>query len=626
MKKLEKGITLIALVITIIVLLILAGITINLIMGEHGILNMAKKSGEEYQKASIKEELELAIMDIQMNNITITMKDIINELPIKCEGVEWIDIESDGPIGEYRGYEFKVKNNYEVEIIGKARGGRPEITDVVIETEGNPVEKVSITLKVTPQGEKTITSVIEEKSNESLNNNGDGTYTLNNITENGIYIIKATDSDGKVGIKNIEINEFKVRVTVEAGENGAVEGLGEYKVGEKVELKATANQDFKFEGWYIGDTKISEENPYQYEVKKEITITARFEFDGILISKITFKEENVKLGKDTTSGLQLEYTIEPENATNKNVLWEVDDPTLLTITNGKIVAKGKEGTAKITCKAQYGDAKAECTVQIIDGAFIYTPEDLINNFAASKKNANGEIFDDYYIMNDLDMTGYTYTTRYVYFCGTLDGGGHTISNLKIQSNDVTKCTGLVSRFDGTAEDILFKNVEVIGGSYYRAGVLGGSGNEATVRRIGITGKVSGIGKIGSFFGECYGTNSFTDCYARTTLTGSSGYDQGGLVGGSSSACSYTNCYYSGKMNATKRVGTFQAAANNDNSGNKAKLKNCYYNSSLFTLTVSTPGNPLVTADFRNKDKFVGWDFENTWYIDEETGFPELKFD
>lgn len=60
-----KGITLIALVITIIVLLILAGITISLTLGEHGILNVAKQAGVKTQEESAKEKLELVLMDLQ---------------------------------------------------------------------------------------------------------------------------------------------------------------------------------------------------------------------------------------------------------------------------------------------------------------------------------------------------------------------------------------------------------------------------------------------------------------------------------------------------------------------------------------------------------------------------------
>ncbi len=60
MKKQRKGITLIALVITIIILLILAGITINLTIGQRGILNRAQEAGRNYQEAAKREDEELA--------------------------------------------------------------------------------------------------------------------------------------------------------------------------------------------------------------------------------------------------------------------------------------------------------------------------------------------------------------------------------------------------------------------------------------------------------------------------------------------------------------------------------------------------------------------------------------
>ena len=54
-----KGITLISLVITIILLIILAGVTINLTIGEKGIITIAKKAKKEQDIARIKEELEI---------------------------------------------------------------------------------------------------------------------------------------------------------------------------------------------------------------------------------------------------------------------------------------------------------------------------------------------------------------------------------------------------------------------------------------------------------------------------------------------------------------------------------------------------------------------------------------
>ena len=50
----KKGITLIALVVTIVVLLILAGVTIAMLTGENGIINQAKNAKEE----SLMSELE----------------------------------------------------------------------------------------------------------------------------------------------------------------------------------------------------------------------------------------------------------------------------------------------------------------------------------------------------------------------------------------------------------------------------------------------------------------------------------------------------------------------------------------------------------------------------------------
>ena len=62
MKKIkisENGITLVALVVTIIVLIILAGISINLVLGDNGIMTIAKKAKENTELARIEEETEL---------------------------------------------------------------------------------------------------------------------------------------------------------------------------------------------------------------------------------------------------------------------------------------------------------------------------------------------------------------------------------------------------------------------------------------------------------------------------------------------------------------------------------------------------------------------------------------
>ena len=68
-KKLNnKGITLIALVITIIVLLILAGVSIAMLTGDNGILTQAQNAKKETEKASIIEQVQLDILGKQTEN------------------------------------------------------------------------------------------------------------------------------------------------------------------------------------------------------------------------------------------------------------------------------------------------------------------------------------------------------------------------------------------------------------------------------------------------------------------------------------------------------------------------------------------------------------------------------
>ena len=58
----KKGITLIALVITIIVLLILAGVAIATLTGENGILTKAEQAKNSTAEEQAKEKLQLAVM------------------------------------------------------------------------------------------------------------------------------------------------------------------------------------------------------------------------------------------------------------------------------------------------------------------------------------------------------------------------------------------------------------------------------------------------------------------------------------------------------------------------------------------------------------------------------------
>ena len=65
--KKEKGITLIALIVTIIVLLILAGVTISLAVSNQGIFNKAKTATRSYKNAATAEEESLAVAENEID-------------------------------------------------------------------------------------------------------------------------------------------------------------------------------------------------------------------------------------------------------------------------------------------------------------------------------------------------------------------------------------------------------------------------------------------------------------------------------------------------------------------------------------------------------------------------------
>ncbi len=69
MFKKEKGITLVALVITIIVLLILAGVTISLVVRDNGVINKARDAKTNMGNAQNRENEELQNLSNYMNGI-----------------------------------------------------------------------------------------------------------------------------------------------------------------------------------------------------------------------------------------------------------------------------------------------------------------------------------------------------------------------------------------------------------------------------------------------------------------------------------------------------------------------------------------------------------------------------
>ena len=68
--KSKSGITLVALVVTIVVLLLLAGVSLSLVIGNDGIMKRAKEAKERYGQASKNEQKDLDTVEDYMNKMT----------------------------------------------------------------------------------------------------------------------------------------------------------------------------------------------------------------------------------------------------------------------------------------------------------------------------------------------------------------------------------------------------------------------------------------------------------------------------------------------------------------------------------------------------------------------------
>ena len=259
----EGGITLVALVVTIIVLLILAGISIQAITNT-GLFANAKLAKEKSIEGQLKEEITLAIQSIQAEEVykgnSVTLETLAGgqlEKELKDISAELTDGEING---EYKDYEYTIDSNFNVTINGPVTGvrikGSAEVQTGYV-FEGNTVE-IKVTASIT---EGTITGIeaLEEATIKTDTSATEKVYTVN---KNGTYVFKITSDAGKtknitanvenilgapqIKISDITENSFKINV-----ENSYPEGvITEYKysVGGIVKQQGTTDKSYTVTG------------------------------------------------------------------------------------------------------------------------------------------------------------------------------------------------------------------------------------------------------------------------------------------------------------------------------------------------------------------------------------------
>ena len=260
MNKLKntKGITLIALVITIIVLLILAGVTIAMLTGDNGLLTKAQSSKDKNDEASVEEKIKLAVMYSRMNtngDSEINLVELEDELKRNFNNDVSIDKKgADNNLPWYvsnNGYMFEIKEDGTV---GKARGIALSKTQIKVLKEAETQE---ITATLTPGISGTITWLSDNTDVAEVNPTTGNTTTITFKNYGTAKITASIDDDTKAtcdvnvleplnSISLIKGEEEITTISIQAGKEETIIAKAKGESGtltKAEELIASVNND-----------------------------------------------------------------------------------------------------------------------------------------------------------------------------------------------------------------------------------------------------------------------------------------------------------------------------------------------------------------------------------------------
>ncbi len=615
-KKQNNGITLIALVITIIVLLILAGVSIAMLTGDNGILTQSKQAKIETAKGSLKEEINLMIQKRKIDEATGKKVSLKEELEKEITGEKVIE-EIDGIVDAcYLTKENETITVYEDGTIaeGKIIWDGISKTKPEIDSEGNWHIKGANELKFF---EEFVNGKLSEEEKQGINivktttiylenhidlgarqENGIktrgtnwepigkanpflGIFDGNNYTIRGMYIDQASNFAGLFGkaneIKNLTIKDSYV--TGGSGTGGIV-GLG-------VKIENCHNKN---------TTVILREGNY-------------FGVGGI-VGQINEKMEScsntgkiIANGKHTDKGYSQCGGIVGQTRSKQEVI-------IKNCTNqGGVTGKGKRVGGIV------GNASTETTIKECKNSGEVVGENQLVGGIAGWAGANIEKSE-----NQGKVIGKGE------IIGGIAGEAKTGTTIKECKNN-GEITGENNNVGGIV-GVTFGNIE----NSHNIGVVLGKGSVGGILgQIGIDAKshilnCSNEGKIeaqGKYEGEITAVGGII---GWTSVTGTSGkienvYNKGevisrditgrgigGIIGRNSNTFELINCYNKGTVKGTDGIGTiigFQYENNNDN------VRNSYYLNTLGIKAINNQDDASkniigVSDDINSYEEFLNW--------------------
>ena len=242
----KKGITLIALVVTVVVLIILAGVSINAVLGDNGIIKKANQAASVTKEAEVKEAINRTILEFYLTNDYETLEDF---LKAKAEdgSIDSVTKNADGTLtvkkGEYSVTVENKTNSSGGSSSGGSTGGETQTPEITIGEAKVVANSDGTGSAITDANSVYLGNTLYITFSHSITG---GTTIVDKtipyaVTANGTYTFTVTGTvNGKSYTKNVSVtvNQFKdvyeymqtnTKVTYSDGEVWIPEG---FKVAE----------------------------------------------------------------------------------------------------------------------------------------------------------------------------------------------------------------------------------------------------------------------------------------------------------------------------------------------------------------------------------------------------------
>ena len=458
------------------------------------------------------------------------------------------------------------------------------VNDSVVLTESGVVSWNSYSYQATADGEYTFLWSYTKDSNANGNSDAcwvDNVYIGAPIAVTGIDVLEHLDipvnGTGTVVYSVLPENAYNKNVSFESADAGiaAVNAIGVVTGISAGETTITVTTE---DGGFTGACTI---NVYSQAVT------------GVTIEP---SEAELTVGSST----KLTATVLPENATNKNVIYSVDDESILSVDQDGNVTGLSLGTATVTVTTEDGGFTASAEINVIpvqvtgvglspEAASVGLGHTIqltasIKPSNAANKNLSWSVSDETIISVDdrgivtglslgtatatvtTEDGGFTASAEITVcyapsntwtaigtesncFYGCFDGNGYSVRGIYINTQEsfqglfgFGKCSVIANL--GVAESYIY-------GNKYVGGVVGESAMGGSVTNCYNAGSVTGNEYVGGVVGWKYGT--VTDCYNAGSVTGNEYV--GGVIGFNGYSNSIvTDCYNTGKVNGNRSVG------------------------------------------------------------------------